>query len=90
MRWIQSLLKQVQGAGVACFVKQLGSHLAHGAGFVDGHGKDPNEWPEHLRVQDFPLTVFLDKIPATTEEQKRLKDLARRIVEAAQASIYHL
>lgn len=83
VRWIQSLLKQCQGAGVPCFVKQLGSHLAHGAKFSDGHGKDPQEWPEHLRVQHYPYSFALDQIPATTEEQKRRKAIAQKIIKTA-------
>jgi hypothetical protein len=99
------VLKQCQGAGVPCFVKQMGamafvdpcphcghpeeSHgmgrtvgcqhgdgseenpicgcrkmrgeLTHGYGFPMAHhplkhpkGGDPSEWPEDLRVQEFP------------------------------------
>lgn len=59
VEWIRSLKDQAQAAGVACFVKQLGSNpiddrenitlnLAHKA------GADLAEWPEDLRVQQFP------------------------------------
>lgn len=51
--------------GVACFVKQMGDNPIDGAAGVqlgrDGvhafkahHGADPAEWPEDLRVQQFP------------------------------------
>lgn len=75
---IRDLVLQCQAAGVACFVKQLGSHpfthnanmedwpdhitiTAEGEGFASGRpnlshpkGGDPAEWPEHLRVREFP------------------------------------
>ena len=57
--WIRSLVRQCQGAGVACFVKQLGAvpfqhplpvkwELKH------RKGADMTEWPEDLRVRQFP------------------------------------
>lgn len=54
VRWIQSLLKQVEGAGVPCFVKQVGSVVARGAGFVHPAGADSDEWPESIQVQNYP------------------------------------
>lgn len=81
--WIRSIVAQCKAAGVACFVKQLGSHVVapndeaaewfdavghlgmdeteryQGAigrvrGFEDKKGGDWNEWPEDLRVREFP------------------------------------
>lgn len=60
--WIRSLVVQCKGAGVPVFVKQLGarpcSESACGATWrhVVTHkkGGDPAEWPEHLRVRQFP------------------------------------
>jgi protein gp37 len=56
--WIRSLVRQCRGAGVATFVKQLGRcpTLSGGEtpGLRDRKGGDPDEWPEDLRVREFP------------------------------------
>ena len=39
---------------IPVFVKQLGTHLAKELGLKDRHGGDMDEWPEHLRVREFP------------------------------------
>lgn len=86
IEWARSTIAQCKAAGVACFVKQLGSNTrgwclgnGHGEpesyvdcqayeasessqpcseGFcacrLDRAGADPAEWPEDLRVQEFP------------------------------------
>lgn len=63
--WIRSIVRQCQGADCPVFVKQLGSNCI--AEFDDNHGTvtgrihcsdpkggDPDEWPEDLRVREFP------------------------------------
>lgn len=63
--WARSLRDQCKAAGVAFFMKQLGSSsgqtwsggaAGHGAPLkiLDKKGGDPSEWPEDLRIQDFP------------------------------------
>jgi protein gp37 len=52
LRWAELLLEECRASGVAFFMKQMGSR-AVGAKFT-GKGDDPNEWPTHLRVQEFP------------------------------------
>lgn len=76
--WARSLVRQCRAAGVAPFVKQMGSHpiwngiagpgehwpdhvettstSGHGwrVRLQDGHGGDMAEWPEDLRVREFP------------------------------------
>lgn len=68
LAWIRSAVSQCKAAGVAVFVKQLGakpehSPIIHGFGadcgtlslkLRDRHGGDPAEWPEDLRVREFP------------------------------------
>lgn len=93
VRWIRKIVQQCKGAGVATFVKQLGSHPYDSRDFEppfgdDGpywitgddrrycwherisddpleeviheqrhpKGGDPAEWPEDLRVREFPKT----------------------------------
>jgi hypothetical protein len=67
VQWIRSLVAQCKAAGVPVFVKQLGaypidnsrdSRFMIGAERVhmtrDRKGGDPSEWPEDLRVREFP------------------------------------
>lgn len=59
--WADSILEQCKTAGVACFVKQLGaSPLSDGypMHLKSKKGGDWSEWPERLRVREFP------KVPA--------------------------
>jgi len=44
-------------AGVACFIKQLGTHFAREYGLRDRKGGDMSEWPEDLRVREYPRPV---------------------------------
>lgn len=64
--WALSTIDQCKRAGVACFVKQLGANPFHGivAGFPlhgralsDRKGADMSEWPEALRVREWPKAV---------------------------------
>lgn len=54
--WAHALLTQCQAAGVAVFVKQLGTAWAqtHGHYRTDRKGADPTQWPAALRVRDYP------------------------------------
>lgn len=68
IEWARSTIAQCKAAGVACFVKQLAPHPTMGdessslgraireGGYVlkDRAGADPAEWPEDLRVREFP------------------------------------
>ena len=67
--WARETLRQCRSAGVACFIKQLGSHPIHSlpknsAGWTDfpcrlkdRKGADPTEWPAELRVREFPTST---------------------------------
>lgn len=52
--WIRSLVEQCQAQNVAVFVKQLGTHLAKRYELKDTHGGDISEFPEDLRIREFP------------------------------------
>jgi len=56
LAWMSDLVVQCQDAGVAVFVKQLGSVWKRAAGAKHRHGGNPNEWPEHLRIREYPRT----------------------------------
>lgn len=53
--WVKDIVNQCRAASVACFVKQLGANVIDFAGAIkDTKGGDPSEWPEDLRVREFP------------------------------------
>ncbi len=54
--WIESIIDQCKKAKAPVWVKQLGTHLSKQMGLKDRHGADMSEWPEHLRIQQFPKT----------------------------------
>lgn len=53
--WARSLRDQCQDAGVPFFMKQMGSAWAKLHGCRDSHGGDMGEWPEDLRVREYPI-----------------------------------
>ncbi len=60
IEWARSTVQQCQAADVACFVKQLGAKPVEDVYTTepwiirDSKGGDWNEWPEDLRVRQFP------------------------------------
>jgi protein gp37 len=56
LRWAELVLEECRAASVAFFMKQMGSKPTLDGGPVRfiGKGDDPDEWPPHLRVQEFP------------------------------------
>lgn len=63
LAWARDLVAQTKARSIACFVKQLGADPIDGlAGcsvlLRDRKGGDPSEWPEELRVQQFPRIEF--------------------------------
>lgn len=57
MNWIESIVTQCQSMNVPVFVKQMGTHLASSGGYVMDKKKGGimAEWPERLRVRQYPL-----------------------------------
>lgn len=58
LQWAFDTVSQCRARGIACFVKQLGAVPVIGEGIYptsDSHGKILSEWPEALRVQEFPI-----------------------------------
>jgi len=54
--WIENIISQCDGYSVPVFVKQLGTHLAKELKLKDRHGGNLDEWPERLKVREFPST----------------------------------
>ena len=60
LHWARDLVAQCRGAGVAPFVKQLGSRPTDSITDVhlrDSAGGDMAEWPADLRVREFPVVT---------------------------------
>lgn len=59
LAWARDLLHQCRAARVPFFLKQLGRRPVDqrmALGLQDEKGGDPAEWPEELRVREFPWT----------------------------------
>jgi protein gp37 len=63
VEWVRSIVKQCDEAAVPCFVKQLGAKAISSRpyervslGISHPKGGDPSEWPEDLRVQQYPVS----------------------------------
>lgn len=53
--WVKSIVNVCAAAGVPCFVKQLGANVLDFNGRIKHpKGGDIAEWPEDLRVREFP------------------------------------
>ena len=52
--WMEHLLKNSKGNHVPCFIKQLGTHQSKQLKLHDRHGGKMEEWPNHLKVREFP------------------------------------
>lgn len=52
--WFGDIHRQCERSGTAFFFKQWGTVQAKALGLKDSHGGDWNEWPEALRVRQFP------------------------------------
>jgi hypothetical protein len=79
VEWIEDILAQCTFAGVPCFVKQLGKWIIgdwrefdvqrrllpdDALGLSDSKGGDPSQWPERLRVRQFPAALPGEEAPA--------------------------
>lgn len=59
IEWANSIIAQCRFADVACFVKQLGTCAmsdGYPMHYADRKGGDWNEWPDDLRIREFPKT----------------------------------
>jgi protein gp37 len=65
LEWIDDIRQQCHEAGVPCFVKQFGANVVQPTlqgeivpvRFEDRKGGDMDEWPEDLRVREFPVVT---------------------------------
>jgi len=54
LQWITNVVSDCKAMGIPVFVKQLGTHISKQMGLSDRHGANIEEFPEHLRVREFP------------------------------------
>jgi protein gp37 len=54
LEWARALIRQCREARVPVFVKQVGRVAARGLGSRDPKGGRVEDWPEDLRVREFP------------------------------------
>ena len=52
--WVYDIVRQCHDAAVPLFIKQLGAFNAKRMGLRHPRGGDPAEWPEQLRVRQYP------------------------------------
>ena len=52
--WVRTLRAECANLDIAFFMKQIGSNH-HRWGNIRGKGDDMGEWPEELRVRQFPF-----------------------------------
>jgi hypothetical protein len=77
VEWARSVVEQCRDAGVACFVKQLGSNADETVWSdaekdfhripletADRHGGDWSEWPTDLRVRECPESYYPELVTA--------------------------
>ncbi len=57
LSWAYDLIDQCRAAGIAPYVKQLGSAWARTNGAAHSKGGNPEEWPFDLRIRDYPKAV---------------------------------
>ncbi|HEV3261117.1 MAG TPA: DUF5131 family protein [Gemmataceae bacterium] len=83
LEWALDLIGQCKHAGVAYFLKQLGSTVLskeQRLQFRDGHAGDWSEWPDELRAREIPrrvlttmraqlLPLFTEKCGPATDER---------------------
>ena len=61
--WARDIIAQCREAGVACFIKQLGAKSVAGESplaLLNRKGGAPAEWPDDLRVREFPAVATSD------------------------------
>lgn len=54
-RWARQWIELGRATGTAIFIKQLGSHAAYALGMKSRKGGDMDEWPQDLRVREYPV-----------------------------------
>lgn len=62
LEWFESIVNEAQRYGIPVLIKQLGTYLAKKMGLKDRKGGDIEEFPEHLRIREFPISQDRKKL----------------------------
>jgi protein gp37 len=54
LEWIEALVVDCIEMNIPVFIKQMGTHLAKTLKMSDNHGGNIDEFPEHLKIREFP------------------------------------
>jgi len=54
LSWIEKIVNDCKNSGVPVFVKQMGTYLSKELKMSDRHGGNIDEFPENLKVREFP------------------------------------
>jgi protein gp37 len=57
LKWIQDIITQCKMYGIPVFVKQMGTYLSKEMKMSDRHGGNIDEFPEQLKLRQFPMTA---------------------------------
>jgi len=57
LSWIEDVVKSCRNTKIPVFVKQLGSFQVEELKLSDRHGGDISEWPEYLRIREYPIQM---------------------------------
>lgn len=55
VEWMEEIVYSFKGCGSAVFVKQMGTYLAKELKMSDRHGGNIEEFPEQLKIREFPV-----------------------------------
>jgi protein gp37 len=72
MEWIRTIISGLRGAGVPVFVKQLGTFLAKQLDTHDRHGGELTEWPNDLKIREFPSNENMSEKVAEGNDTKAI------------------
>ena len=54
-KWVRALRDGCADLSIAFFMKQIGSNHDRWRANIRGKGDDMSEWPEDLRIRNFPV-----------------------------------
>lgn len=72
--WFEKIVSHCKTNRISVFVKQLGCHLAKKGGLQHPHGGDINEFPNNLKIREFPIQ-YSPATQASFEGQKSYQEL---------------
>jgi hypothetical protein len=72
--WLQDIVDQCREQGVPVFVKQMGTYISKALNMKERHGGNFEEFPEPLRIREFPKIHHMLLFELPKANQSKLKD----------------